>query len=501
MNALSVLFLTTLSDLSGDAAWLRVVEPARQLAERADIAAVHVTSHLDPNLDALMEAADVVVIQDLADPDLFPRVTAARERGCVVVFDLSHDVTSLPLLHPLQSFWVEEQSQRNAFKLASLATLFTASNIRLLAQWATVNPRGNLVADSWPHEVEWQREERSPEVPFRVAMVVELHEYEGAREVIESILAWLQAVPAAILEVLAPEIVHSAFSGGPEGRVVLSSAREHFERVAAFGRADVVVLTLEATPYALRQGDRHWLEAAACGAVVLAPKRGPYEERITHGANGVLYTEADEVIAALDRLSTDSAFLHHIRAAAGNQIAAERQLKASLDEQVSYWRLFLKRERTGATPTLPARLPGPMLPHEHAMYEGIISFGPLSDREAARSHFLRAAELIPGSPEPFMMLARVVPNPIEYISQALERAPRSLRANLLLGDALQDATMNQEALAAYMRTAEIFPAWELPYLRVALLLAGLGLQTDSDHFVRMAADVATFLEEGIETRP
>jgi tetratricopeptide (TPR) repeat protein len=497
MDALSVLFLTAIGDLSGDAGHYRVALPARRLAARADIASVHVASNLDPHLDELLDAADVIVAHELGDPDLFPRVARARERGAVVVYDLAHDLTTLPLLHPLQGGWVEEQAQRNAFKLASLATLFTASNVRLLARWASVNPRGNLVADAWADDV---HPEREPSAGFRVFMALELHEYAGARDVIEALGAWMSVVEHATLEVLAPEIVHQGFERFPADRVTLSTARGPKDRAAALRRADVALMAFDTSDYAHRASDVRWLEAAACGAVVLGPNRGATGERITHGANGLLYSEPDAIIPALDRLATDPALVAHVRKTAAEQVARERSLDASLDEQVAYWRRFVKVPAGTTKPNLPPRLPGALTAYESALFEGIFSLGPLNDREEARRRFEEAASLEPRAAEPLALLARVVPKPLEVVVGALERAPTSLRANLLLGDALQDMGQHQEALAVYQRTAELFPGWEVPYLRVALVLEGLGMAKEAEQFVRMGADVATFLEDAIEAR-
>jgi tetratricopeptide (TPR) repeat protein len=497
MDALSVLFLTAIGDLSGDAGHYRVAEPARRLAQRADISAVHVASNLDPRLDELLAAADVIVLHELGDPDLFPRVARERARGAVVVYDLAQDLTSLPLLHPLQSGWVDEQAQRNAFKLASLATLFTASNVRLLARWASVNPRGNLVADAWPGEVQAEREAREG---FRVFMAVDLHEYAGARDVIDSLEAWMADVKHATLEVLAPEIVHQGFERFPKDRITLSTARSPADRAAALLRADVALLAFDGSDYAHRTSDVRWLEAAACGAIVLAPQRGATGERITHGANGILYSEADAIIPALDRLASDPDLVAHVRKMAADQVTRERLLDASLDEQLAYWRRFLKTSAQAPKPALPPRAPGTLTPYENALFEGIFSLGAMNDREAARKHLEAAAALEPQAAEPLMLLARVVPRPLEVVVGALERSPSSLRANVLLGDALQDASQHQEALAVYQRTAELYPGWEVPYLRVALVLEGLGMAKEAEQFVRMGADVATFLEDAIEAR-
>jgi tetratricopeptide (TPR) repeat protein len=497
MDALSVLFLTAIGDLSGDAGHYRVAQPARRLAQRADIASVHVASNLDPRLDDLLAAADVIVAHELGDPDLFPRVARARERGAVVVYDLAQDLTSLPLLHPLQGGWVEEQAQRNAFKLAGLATLFTASNVRLLARWASVNPRGNLVTDAWPGEV---FAERAPHEGLRLFMALELHEYAGARDVIEALGAWMSVVEHATLEVLAPEIVHQGFERFPAGRVTFGTARSPEDRAAALRRADVAILAFDQSDYAHRAGDVRWLEAAACGAVVLGPKHGATGERITHGANGLVYGEPDAIIPALDRLASDPELVAHVRTTAADQVARERLLDASLDEQIAYWRRFVKVQPGAERPALPARLPGELTPYEGALFEGIFALGPLNDRDAARRHFEEAARLEPTAAEPLALLARVVPKPLEVIVGALERAPASLRANLLLGDALQDLGQHQEALAVYQRTAELYPGWEVPYLRVAIVLEGIGMTKEAEQFVRMGADVATFLEEAIEAR-
>jgi hypothetical protein len=497
MDALSVLFLTAIGDLSGDAGYYRVAQPALRLAQRADISAVHVASNLDPRLDDLLAAADVIVAHELGDPELFPRIARERERGAVVVYDLAQDLSSLPLLHPLQAGWVDEQAQRNAFKLASLATLFTASNVRLLARWASVNPRGNLVADAWPGAVHGEREAREG---FRIFMAVDLHEYAGAREAIEVLRAWMMDVTHATLEVLAPEIVHQGFERFPSERITLSTARSPSDRAAALRRADVALLAFDGSDFAHRSSDVRWLEAAACGAVVLAPKLGATGERITQGANGIVYREPDEIIPALDRLSSDPDLVAHVRKTAADQVTRERLLDASLDEQVAYWRKFVKTKAGSTRPALPPRAPGALTPYEHALFEGIFALGPLNDREAARKHLEEAAALEPRCPEPLLLLARLVPRPLEVIVGALERAPSSLRGNILLGDALQDMNQHQEALAVYQRTAELYPGWEVPYLRVALVLEGLGMAKEAEQFIRMGADVATFLEEAIEAR-
>jgi tetratricopeptide (TPR) repeat protein len=76
------------------------------------------------------------------------------------------------------------------------------------------------------------------------------------------------------------------------------------------------------------------------------------------------------------------------------------------------------------------------------------------------------------------------------LNKALELKPDSIKAWTLLGEEFAKREEIKEALKSFDSAAKVFLDYEIPYLRVAVLLKKLGERSQSDWFFKKAKEAS-----------
>ncbi len=129
---------------------------------------------------------------------------------------------------------------------------------------------------------------------------------------------------------------------------------------------------------------------------------------------------------------------------------------------------------------------------ENLLHDGLVAMQVTDDKKLANQLFGEAAALEPENYLPFLFGSPVSSDPVNTLNRALELKPDSLKSWLLLGEEFERMGKIKEALESFESAVKIYPEYEIPYLRVAVLLKKLGEQSQSDWFSRKAGELEIY---------
>ena len=116
---------------------------------------------------------------------------------------------------------------------------------------------------------------------------------------------------------------------------------------------DVVLSPLEGTEGEVFKSDIKFLEAARCGAVMIASPC-VYEDTIQSGVNGFIARDLEDWPKSLSRLATDPSLLNAVAETSWRQVGAERMMSGQVASRTAWYRSLYAR-RTDLDHALTAR--------------------------------------------------------------------------------------------------------------------------------------------------
>jgi tetratricopeptide (TPR) repeat protein len=100
-----------------------------------------------------------------------------------------------------------------------------------------------------------------------------------------------------------------------------------------------------------------------------------------------------------------------------------------------------------------------------------------------------AVRLEPDAYQPHLFASAMSEQPGTELERCLAKNPRSLQALLLFADHLASEGQIERAVASLLAAAEIYPSYDLPYLRVAQLLERCGDRAQAQGFFEIASQL------------
>jgi hypothetical protein len=106
----------------------------------------------------------------------------------------------------------------------------------------------------------------------------------------------------------------------------------------------------------------------------------------------------------------------------------------------------------------------------------------------------RASEIEPLRYQPYLFASAMSEAPLDELAACLAKNPRSLSARVARADGLEQSGMNADAIRELLGAAQIHPAYDLPYVRVAELLERSGQGAEAREFFLLARQLRLPLE-------
>jgi tetratricopeptide (TPR) repeat protein/glycosyltransferase involved in cell wall biosynthesis len=519
--------------LDGGPAVHRTLQPCRALGELPDLTVVSGFS-LSPALysQGLLLAADVLVLREIADPDLLPIIAARRRQGRLTAYEIdghllaSRQSPAAPPVAPQPAAPQPGAPQPAAPQpdrwpartdlvarslmpqLARQADCLQLATAALETRFAPLNPRRAV----FPSQL-WEAPAPRPPRPTDRVVIG----WAGTRDERNDLALALPAL-AGVLD--RHREVRVAILGDPELGDLLGAlpvSRVSFvpggsaERHQRFlDGIDVGLAPLAPTALNRCRGDLRFIDYAAHHVLAVCADLEPYRDVVRPGQTGFLFRDCAELETVLERVLAEPELRTAIPARAA-AYASERVERRQVSERLGFYLSAAAQvglalgaspgPRFGFPPSalLEAQHSAQSFPGsrylalgagkiERLLIEGLRQAREGAVDDACRT-FAAAERLAPESHLPPLLIGLAASGEIAIgaLARAEARNPLSCRAAHRLGELLLAAGDRAGAVAAFERARAIAPAFGAPQERLGELAEAAGHIEEACRFYEEAA--------------
>ena len=477
------------------AAIYRTLQPCRALGELSDVSVLS-GSTLSPALYAsgLLETADVLVIRDVADPDLLPIVAARRRQRRLTAYEVTRHLFAAPLGELAGRAPPVLVERSLGPMLARQADCVQFATPALEGQFAALGTRRAV----FPSQL-WNA---PPPPPLRrldrvvIGWSGSAAHREDLRAVIPALAGVLERHPEARVAVMTDPALRPLCDPLPADRVTFAPFGPLEGYYRFLETIDIGIAPLVPTPYNRCRGDNRFIEYAAHGVLAVCADLEPYRDVVRPGQTGYLFRDVAELETVLERALAEGEVRAAIPARAARYVAAERLERRHAAARLGFYLSVAAQMGIELRGHGDAVFPPPVVTDprqatlsypgsryialgggevERLLTEGIAQRRAGAADEAKR-HFAAAVRLAPTSHLPLLYLATVEAPAaaVEALMRAEAQNPASCQAPYLRGLRLLELGDRTEAAAAFERARAIAPGFGAPQERLGGLAEAAG---------------------------
>ena len=490
------------------AAMYRTRQPCRALGELPDVAVVS-GSILSPGLfdSRLLLNADVLVIRDVADPDLLPIVAQRRRHRKLSVYEITSHLFAAPPAADGEARFPDLVQRSLRPLLARQADCLQVSTHVLDAACAPLNPRRAV----FPNQL-WDAPPPQPaRRPDRIVIGwggSRAHR-EDLRTVIPAIAGILERHPDVDFAVMTEPTVRSVLDLLPAGRTSFTPWGSLASYYRFLESIDIGIAPLAPTAYNRCVGDTRFVEYAAHGVLAVCADLEPYREVVRPGETGYLFADPAELETVLERALVEREVRAAIPARAARYTASDRNERRHAKDRLGFYLSVAAQMGFEIKGRQRVVFPPPDIRDErHAAMtypdsryytlgagevERLLEEGLRHKRAGAvteaRRCFLAAGRLAPRSHLPSLLLGGIEAPAaaIEALSRAESLNPMSCHAAYQRGVRLLEVGDVSDAAAAFERARAIAPTFGAPQERLGMLAEAAGRTDDACRLFEEAA--------------
>ena len=481
--------------------YYRTHSPGTALAEHDDVYVVDLTN-VHRRREEILSRADIVVLNMVCDPDLLPLISDRRRRGLVTVHEVNDDVACMQPWNPPAAFYANPDHQMLFRMLIRACNGVQFSTLELERIYGGLNPSRAVFPNQIARSPAWPRPKSPLTAPIVVGWGGSLGHLQDIAAVADPLVDWVRAHDDVVLHVMCADEIWSLFQRLPrhkKRRFEIGDIDAYHVFVAGL---DIGIAPLEDTGFNRCRSDVKFLEYGLHGVVPVVRALAPYERTVKSRVTGLLFHDAPEMIALLDELIRGPELRSRIAARARAYVLTERSERAHSEKRLEFYRSLLSKRGPGTSRealelfgrlcgTEGSALRGRHLGLDPTRYELLLHQAlVLGQKEARREEAVgllrKAAELEPNAYQPHLFGARMSTCPIEWLRTALEKNPRSLKAHVVLAERLAEEGRIEETLRAMLAAAELYPAYDVPYARLARMLFRWDQPAEAERFVEVA---------------
>jgi len=440
--------------------------------------------------------ANVLVLKNIRDSDFLPLIKQRKDQGKITVYEIADDFDDFEPWTP--------DGETLIRRIAGYCDALQVTSARLKDLYGHLNP----ICRVFRNQVCYVPPERIHR--RRNGFVIGWEESHGSpedmAEVAEALSEWIINEREAVLYLIASHPVWQLFERLPEDKKRRFSPGRVETHYDFLRHIDVGIGPLRDTPSNRSRSDVEYLEYAAFGVVPVIKRLAPYTDTIIHGKTGFLYTNSSDLVENLALLSKDPMLLEGVAGAARNFVLQNRLEADQAVDRVEFYReLLLKTSGARDCRHLShevngwAAMDGAVVTGRHIrleptkfellLREGLAAMRINEKRETCFRLFRRASAIEPCNYLPYLYGASLSPNSVETLLKAVELNPSSLKARIMLGDALAQRGNPWEALRWFKTAAEVFSDYEIPYSKAASLLKQVGRSDQAAHLSEKSASL------------
>ena len=473
--------------------YYRTYAPGTAMAQEVGIYVINLT-YFHPKRDEIIKEADVLILNNICDPDLLPVIRSRKESRKLTVYELSDDLDALPPWNPVYPFY---QNPENSILLKTIARSCDAiqfSSQELSKKYGYLNSTCVVFPNhmlALPPERRFARRKQAI-----IGWGGSFGHLEDIRSIAEPLIRWIVTKEDVCLHLMCSDAIWNLFRDLPEDRKKRFETGSLLDYYQFLSTIDIGIAPLLDCAYNRSRSDVKFLEYAAHSVVPVVQRATPYFSAVRHDQNGYFFENAKELIQILDNLAHDFSTRIRVAICARDYVVEERWSPKRIKESTSFYRTQLDRRMRVEQPQNGcqrvfeslASTEGAALKNRHLMllptsFELMLRIGLTTSSPAERAKasqaFKQASHLEPGNYLPHLLGAYHCGNPVDSFLKALEKNPHSIKAWMLLGEEFSKNGNTNRALECFNSAARVYPKYGVPQLKAASLYKSQNRQDDS----------------------
>ncbi len=457
----------------------------------------------------IMEQADVLILKNICDPDLFPVIRKRKSDKKLTVYEIADDLTAIPEWNPVYFFYKNPENQALFQRLAHLCDIVQVTCKELKRIYSYLNDSIYVL----PNQISVVPtvKEKKYDGEIIIGWGGSHGHLEDIKNIADSLIDFVISRPDVKLHLMCSEPIWHLFDEIP------STKKKHFktgsidEYYSFINGLHIGLAPLRNSAFNRSRSDVKFIEYAVSGVVPVVGDLEPYKESVIHGETGFLFNNGNELKNILETIIENPILLSEISVKsrqyilnnrlendhAGKRISIYKDRLADLSGKENSESKALEQFRTlsildGAVTTgRHIKLnPGN---YEIMIQQGLSTMQFEENRDEALQYFNEASLIEPLNYLPFLYGSALLADPINVLIKALELRPDSIKSWLILGDFFAKQGKAMEAIQSFENALKIHPDYELPYLKAGNLLKQMG---DEEQSV-MLMEKAEMLQEDI----
>lgn len=482
----------------------RTHAPGMAMTKENGIYVINLTNQHRKKLE-IMNHADILILKNICDPDILPLIRKRKSAGKLTVYEIADDLSALQPWNAVYPFYKNKENLMLVHRILSCCDALQVTVPELARLYGNLNAN----CEVFPNQVFHVPPEK-PEKKYNKVIIGwggSHGHMEDISEIADSLSKWIISQPNVCLHLMCSESIWNLFANLPKTkkrRFLPGTIHDYYNFLQGI---DIGIAPLKDTAFNRSRSDVKFLEYAVSGVVPVVAHLEPYLNSVNAGKTGFLFKNTVDLIDILNQLIESPQLSGNIAKAARQYVIRERLQSQHVQERIDFYKdQYEKLQRQGwqSNGRLEwfeglSRLDGAIRNEKHIrlqstrfenlLHDGLVAMQVTDDKKLANQLFEEAAALEPENYLPFLFGSPVSSDPVNTLNRALELEPDSLKSWLLLGEEFERTGKIKEALESFESAVKICPEYEIPYLRVALLLKKLGEQSQSDWFLRKAGEL------------
>ena len=489
--------------------YYRTYAPGLAMAREEGVYVINLTN-VHRHKEDIMRKADVLILKNIFDADILPLIKERKQKKRLTVYELADDICAVPPWNPTHFFYKDRENLMLFKRLAGACDTmqFSVPELQRLYSYLTtcsaVFP--NQITDV-PSERDYKRLKK-----IVIGWGGSHGHLEDMAQIAEPLIDWILSRDNIKLFLMCSDPIWSLFDRLPKMRKQRFETGSLSDYYAFLKRIDIGLAPLKNTGFNRSRSDVKFLEYAVFGVVPIAQAAAPYVSTVKDGETGFLFEDTAGMLDILDRLADDIARIPQVARAARKYVIKERLQQAHSQERTAFYRTQLSMLNNGNVEKADAGsifkafadIEGAVRDGRHLrllstrfenlLHDGLVLSQVEGEKVLAWSAFSEASRAEPDNYLPYLFGASCSKDMAGCLAQAVEIKPHSLKSWILMGEEFARQGDIMKSIKCFESAANIFPEYEIPYLRTAVLLQKLGHKEESADLNEKAQELIYPLE-------
>lgn len=474
--------------------YYRTYAPGLAMAREEGVYVINLTNVHRAKED-IMRKADVLILKNICDADILPLIKERKQQKKLTVYELADDICAVPPWNPTHFFYKDQENLLLFKRLAGYCDAMQFSVPELQRLYSYLTPCSAVFLNQITDVPSERNYENYQEIV--IGWGGSHGHLEDMAQIAEPLIDWIMSRDNVKLFLMCSDPIWSLFERLPEMRKQRFKTGSLNEYYAFLKQIDIGLAPLKNTGFNRSRSDVKFLEYAVFGVVPVAQAAVPYVSTVKHGETGFLFEDTAGMLNMLDMLADDIACIHQVARAAREYVTKERLQQAHSQERTAFYRTQLRmlnndnveKADAGSIFEAFADLEGAMRDgrylkltstrFENLLHDGLVLSQVEREKVSAWSAFSEAFRAEPDNYLPYLFGASCSKDTAGCLAQAVEINPHSLKSWILMGEEYARQGDIMKSIKCFESAAKIFPEYEIPYLRTAVLLQKLGHKEES----------------------